>query len=130
MLPSAPAFHYRHLTNRISRSCVHRNKVMCMIVLTVCYESGIALDDAYYYGTHMPMVEKLRPHGLRSSEARKILGTPMGNAAPYQLITSLYFDDAAALATAMGSEVGRKLAADVPNFYQGEPDFMIGEVPA
>jgi uncharacterized protein (TIGR02118 family) len=98
-----------------------------MIVLTVCYESGTSLDLDYYYGTHMPLVRKL--DGLRSAEARKILGTPMGNAAaPYQLIASLYFDSPAALAAAMGSPQGRALAADVANFYKGEPDFMIGEV--
>jgi uncharacterized protein (TIGR02118 family) len=99
-----------------------------MIVLTVCYETGTPLDVEYYHATHMPLVKKL--DGLRRAEARKILGTPMGNPAPYQLIASLYFDDAAALAAAMGSPQGRALAADVGNFYKGEPDFMIGEVDA
>jgi uncharacterized protein (TIGR02118 family) len=97
-----------------------------MIVLTVCYESGTSLDLEYYYGMHMPLVQQLE--GLRRAEARKILGTPMGNPAPYQLIASLYFDSPAALAAAMGSAQGRALAADVGNFYKGEPDFMIGEV--
>jgi uncharacterized protein (TIGR02118 family) len=99
-----------------------------MIVLTVCYESGTDLDLDYYYGTHMPLVRKLDSQGLRRAEARKILGTPMGNTAPYQLIASLYFDNAAALGAAMGSAQGRALAADVGNFFKGEPDFMIGEV--
>lgn len=99
-----------------------------MTVLTVCYESGSDLDLDYYNGTHMPLVHKL--DGLRRAEVRKILGTPMGNAAPYQLIASLYFDSPAALAAAMGSQQGRALAADVGNFYEGEPDFMIGEVEA
>lgn len=97
-----------------------------MVVLTVCYESGTPLDTEYYYGTHMPLVKKL--DGLRRAEARKILGTPLGNTAPYQLIASLYFDDLAALGAAMGSSDGRALADDVGNFYKGEPDFMIGEV--
>jgi uncharacterized protein (TIGR02118 family) len=97
-----------------------------MIVLTVCYEAGTPLDTEYYYGTHMPLVKKL--NGLRRAEARKILGTPMNNPARYQLIASLYFDDAAALGAAMGSPDGQALAADVGNFYKGEPDFMIGEV--
>jgi uncharacterized protein (TIGR02118 family) len=99
-----------------------------MIVLTVCYESGTPLDAKYYQDTHVPLVEKLGQFGLRRVEVRKILGTPMGNPAPYQLIASLYFDDAASLQVAMGSAEGRALAADVENFYKAEPDFMIGEV--
>jgi uncharacterized protein (TIGR02118 family) len=95
-------------------------------VLTVCYESGTPFDFDYYAATHMPMVAKL--DGIRRAEARKILGTPMGNAAPYQMIASLYFDGPGALAAAMGSDAGRALAADIPNFYKGEPDFMVGEV--
>ena len=101
-----------------------------MIVLTVCYESGTPLDLDYYHRVHVPLIETLAPLGLRRSEVRKILGTPMGNTAPYQLIASLYFDNAAALASAMGSPEGRALAADVGSFYKGEPDFMIGEVDA
>jgi uncharacterized protein (TIGR02118 family) len=99
-----------------------------MTVLTVCYESKTTMDHDYYQKTHMAMVEKLSSQGMRRAEARKILGTPIGDRAPFQMIASLYFDNPAALAAAMGSEQGRALAADIPNFFEGQPDFMIGEV--
>jgi uncharacterized protein (TIGR02118 family) len=102
-----------------------------MIVLTVCYKSGIDFDTGYYLGKHMPLTaEKLEPLGLQNAEGRKILGTPMETPAPYQIITTLYFNDAASLQSAIGSADGQAVVADIPNFYRGMPDIMIGEVVA
>jgi uncharacterized protein (TIGR02118 family) len=102
-----------------------------MIVLTVCYKSDIDFDADYYLAKHMPLTaEKLGPLGLRNAEVRKILGTPMGTPAPYHVITSLYFNDAASLQNALGSAEGQAVVADIPNFYHGAPDVMIGEVGA
>ena len=99
-----------------------------MIALTVCYKSGIGFDNDYYFAKHMPLTAKLGPLGLRNAEVRKILGTPMGTPAPYQVITTLYFNDAASLQNALGSAEGQAVVADIPNFYHGPPDVMIGEV--
>jgi uncharacterized protein (TIGR02118 family) len=99
-----------------------------MIVVTVCYPAGGKLDRAYYESTHMPMVrEGFGKHGLRKDEVRAIVGTPRGTPARYQLVTSLYFDDMDALGKAFGSPEGRAIAKDVPNFYDGETEVMLGE---
>ena len=53
-----------------------------MIALTVCYKPEISFDADYYHAKHIPLVaEKLGPHGLKSTEVRKIVGTPMGTPA-------------------------------------------------
>jgi uncharacterized protein (TIGR02118 family) len=102
-----------------------------MIVLTVCYKSGIDFDTDYYFAKHMPLTaEKLGPPGLRNAEVRKIVGTPTGTPAPYQVITTLYFNDAASLQNAFESAEGQAVVADILNFYHGTPDLMIGEVVA
>lgn len=100
-----------------------------MVVLTVCYKSGIPFDNDYYVAKHLPLAaEKLRPLGLKREEVRKVVGTPFGTPPPYQIITTLYFDDAAALQHALESADGRAVAADVANFYSETPDFMIAEI--
>ena len=100
-----------------------------MITLTVCYKSGLRFDADYYLDKHMSLTsEKLESHGLKRTEVRKILGTPMGTPAPYQIITTLYFGDAAALEGAFTSAEGQAVVADIANFYDGMPDLMIGEV--
>ena len=100
-----------------------------MIALTVCYKSGLRFDADYYRGRHMPLTaEKLGSHGLKRAQVRKILGTPMGTFAPYQVITTLYFGDAAALEGAFKSAEGQAVVADIANFYDGMPDLMIGEI--
>jgi uncharacterized protein (TIGR02118 family) len=102
-----------------------------MIALTVCYKSDVSFDADYYHAKHLPLVAaKLGPHAMRKAEVRRILGTPMGMPAPYQLIASVYFDDADSLQSALQSPDGQAVVADVPNFYAGTPDVMIGEIVA
>jgi uncharacterized protein (TIGR02118 family) len=48
--------------------------------------------------------------------------------APYQVIATLYFNDAATLQSALGSADGQAVVADIPNFYGAMPDLMIGDV--
>jgi uncharacterized protein (TIGR02118 family) len=100
-----------------------------LIGLTVCYKSGLRFDADYYRSKHIPLTaEKLGSHGLKSTEVRKILGTPMGTLAPYQVITTLYFGDTAALEGALKSAEGQAVVADIANFYDGMPDLMISEI--
>jgi len=70
----------------------------------------------------------LGPHGVQKAEVRKILGTPAGTPAPYQVIATLYFSDAATLQSAIESADGQAVVADIPNFYGAMPDIMIGEI--
>jgi uncharacterized protein (TIGR02118 family) len=99
-----------------------------MTAITVAYKSDVKMNADYYYNSHVPMVETLLvSQGLRSAEVRKIVGTPTGVPAPYQIITTLYFDNVIDFTNAMSSNDGRAVQADIRNFYEGTPDIMIGE---
>jgi uncharacterized protein (TIGR02118 family) len=68
---------------------------------------------AYYTGTHIPLAAKLP--GMRAYRYAFDLASPAGES-PYFCIFEAEFDDGAALGAAMGSEQGRIVAADVPNY--------------
>lgn len=98
-----------------------------MIAITVGYKSGTPLNSNYYFSSHVPMMENtLTEHGLISTEVRTIVGTPSGAKAPYQIITTLYFENMPTFSSAFASDAGRALLADISNFYEGLPDIMIG----
>lgn len=85
-----------------------------MHCLTVTYP---APDDAaafrdYYLKTHLPLAKTLP--GLVSSS----YGFPeqMGPGAAPFCVFHAYFADAAAMGAALESEIGAKVAADVPNY--------------
>ena len=99
-----------------------------MVKLVVCYgpPQDVAAFDAHYESTHAPLAEAIP--GLRRFEAATVLGTADGSAAPYHLIAELYFDDAEALQTAMGTPEGQAAANDVPTFATGGATMMIAQV--
>ena len=100
-----------------------------MIAVTICYPTGIAFDREYYTSKHMPMVRAgFGQFGLRRDEVRAIVGTPAGGPARYQIVTSLYFDDMKAVGAAFGSPEGRAAVKDIPNFYGGAAEVMLGEI--
>jgi uncharacterized protein (TIGR02118 family) len=100
-----------------------------MIAITHAYRSGVKMDTDYYAGFHVPFIENsLSKWGLRGTETRKIVGTPTGDPAPYQAITTLYFDNMPTYSTAMSSDNGRAVLNDIHKFYDGMPEIMIGEV--
>ncbi|HTW86038.1 MAG TPA: EthD family reductase [Candidatus Sulfotelmatobacter sp.] len=100
-----------------------------MIAVTVCYPTGASFDADYYASKHMPMVrEGFGKFGLRKDEVRTITGTPTGAPGRYQVVTSLYFDDMGAVGAAFGSPEGRAIVKDIPNFYGGEAEVMIGKI--
>jgi uncharacterized protein (TIGR02118 family) len=98
-----------------------------MVKLVVAYgpPDDPAAFDAHYAQTHAPLAQKIP--NLRHFEAGKVLGTPDGSAAPYYLIAQLSFDDAEALATAMGTDEGQAAAADVATFASGGATMMVLE---
>jgi uncharacterized protein (TIGR02118 family) len=73
--------------------------------------------DAYYAGTHVPLVEKI-PH-LTRFEHGESLGAADGGEAPYYYVAELAFADAATLQAALASPEGQAVAADVANFASG-----------
>jgi uncharacterized protein (TIGR02118 family) len=99
-----------------------------MIKLTVLY--GHPKDSAgferYYLDVHTPIALKVK--GLRRFEIAKVSGTADGTPAPYYRTADLYFDDAAAMQTALGSPEGQAAAADIGNFASGGFKLMICDV--
>ena len=98
-----------------------------MVKLIVAYGPPTDPDafDQHDESTHKPLAEAIP--GLRRFEVGKVIGTPDGADAPYRLIAELYFDDLAALQTAMGSSEGQAAAGDVGNFATGGATMMIAE---
>jgi len=71
----------------------------------------------YYVGTHVPLAEKLP--GLKSSRYSFEV-KPLGpGKAPYFCIFEGEFESEAALMSALGSQEGKAVAADVPNYATG-----------
>jgi uncharacterized protein (TIGR02118 family) len=100
-----------------------------MTILRVSYKYGIRFDQDYYLSTHLPIAKGVfGPHGLKNVEVMRITATPDGSKPPYQLIFSAYFESAAGLQNAMQSPQMSQVLADVPNYYDGIPDVLIGEV--
>ena len=102
-----------------------------MTVLRVCYKHGVRFDEGYYVSKHLPLFASVYgPLGLRNVEVVKVRGSADGSAPPYAVIFSAYFDSAAAVQSATQSPRAADVRADVPNYYGGTPDVMIGEVVA
>ncbi|MEO8259705.1 MAG: EthD family reductase [Acidobacteriota bacterium] len=102
-----------------------------MTVLRVCYKHGIRFDEAYYIGTHSPLVAAVMgPHGLKKAEMVRMAALPDGSNPPYQVIFSAYFDSPDRLQAAMQDPRIGEVMGDIANFHDGAPDVMIGEVVA
>ena len=100
-----------------------------MTVLRVCYKSGARFDYDYYRSKHLPLASAVMgPHGVTNVEMVTLGPNPDGSAPPYQVMLSAYFSSPAALASAMQSPRIGEVMGDVPNFYDGLPDVMVGEV--
>jgi uncharacterized protein (TIGR02118 family) len=84
-----------------------------------------AAFDAHYTQTHAPLAEKIP--GLRRFDHGRVLGSADGSDAPYYYLAELYFDDADALAGALGSSEGQATGGDVANFATGGATLMIVE---
>ena len=100
-----------------------------MTVVRVCYKHGIRFDEGYYISKHVPLAGGVMgPLGVKRVELIRVTATPDGSKPPYQIIFSAYFESAAALQNAMMSPQMGPVLADIPNFYDGMPDVLIGEV--
>jgi uncharacterized protein (TIGR02118 family) len=85
-----------------------------------------AAFDQHYAETHVPLAQKIP--NVQRFEARKVLGTADGSAAPYYFIAELWFDSPEQLDAAMRSPEGQDAAADVGTFASGGATLMIAEV--
>ena len=98
------------------------------VTLQVLYptQNGTTFDHDYYSATHMPIVgEFLGPHIDRTSISKGLSGGPDAPAG-YHAIATMTFTDQAALESALAA-AGPALE-DIPNFFSGHPQMLIGEV--
>ena len=99
-----------------------------MTVLRVCYKNGAAFDEKYYFEKHLPMAGAIMGAlGVKKSEIVKVSGSVPGFSAPYQFVFSAYFQSPAAVAQCMQDPRMGQVLGDVPNYFTGETDVMVGE---
>lgn len=97
------------------------------ITLHVMYptDGGSTFDHDYYASTHMGLVgEVMGPHMVSASASKGLSGgpdTPPG----YHAVAVLVFEDQGAFEAAM-AQAGPVLS-DIPNYYSGQPQMLIGE---
>jgi uncharacterized protein (TIGR02118 family) len=102
-----------------------------MTVLRVCYKSGVRFDEAYYVSKHLPLSAGIMgPYGVKRVEVVKVGANPDGSKPPYQFVFSAYFESPGDLQKAMQGPRMGELLGDIPNYYDGTPDVLIGEVVA
>jgi uncharacterized protein (TIGR02118 family) len=97
------------------------------MTLQVLYptEDGTTFDHAYYASTHMEIVsEHMAPHYEQVLVTKGLAGGPDTPPGYHAVATFLFADKAAldACLAAAGPAVG-----DIPNFYSGQPQMLIGE---
>ena len=98
-----------------------------MSVLKVCYKSGVRFDEQYYLSTHMPLAAAyFTPFGLKQVEVVRFQDVA-GQPPVYQVIITVHFESMAAVQQALSDPGLAKVLADVPNYYDGVPDVLVGE---
>jgi uncharacterized protein (TIGR02118 family) len=98
------------------------------VSLQVLYstENQTTFDHEYYAQKHMPIVgEHMGPH---IDSVLVVKGLAGGNDTPagFHAIATMTFKDQAALDSALAA-AGPALA-DIPNFYNGQPQMLVGQV--
>jgi len=100
-----------------------------MNVLRVCYKTGVRFDEAYYVAKHLPLAASIcGPFGLKSVKVAKFWATPDGSKPAYQVMFSAYFESAENIEKLLASPRVAEIMADIPNYYDGTPEIMIGEL--
>jgi len=81
--------------------------------------------DRYYRSIHTPIVQRIP--GVRNIRFGRVVRTVDGKAAPYYLVSDVYFDDMTALENALASPEMQEAIADVPTFATGGVTIMFCE---
>ena len=100
-----------------------------MTVVTVLYPSGegATFDHDYYAAHHMPMVARLwGPMGLLNARVLRGVPGPDGKPAPFVVMTSLEWPDAATFAKAAGAH-GAEIFRDIRNFTNIRAQTQVSE---
>ena len=92
-----------------------------MIVVSVLYPAGPALDLDYYQTHHLPLVRRLlEPAGMVS-----LVWMKPDQPAPFQLVAELRFADRATTEAALAAH-GPETQADIPRFTSAVPVILVG----
>jgi len=88
--------------------------------------NGTTFDFAYYMAKHMPFVGELVGSHIENTVITKGLASGPGTPASFHAVATITFANQNALDEALAA-IGPAVA-DIPNFYSGEPQMLIGEV--
>ena len=99
-----------------------------MIVVSVMYNAGPSFDEAYYFGTHMPLVRSRFKGLLSDARVLKGLAGPGGGAPAYQIVAELTFPSMAEAQQALGGPHAAEIMADIANFTAAQPVLQFSEV--
>ena len=99
-----------------------------MIKLTVLYgqPQDPAAFDRHYQQTHAVLAQKIP--GLKGFVSNRPAALNPQEPSPYYLIADLYFENMAALQTALQTPEGQVAAGDLQNFATGGATLVAGEV--
>lgn len=97
-----------------------------MVTLTVLYPTpdDVEAFNEHYFETHIPLAGKVP--GLDAARVTRFHPGPDGSAPQYHLMAQLEFADAETMGSALASEEGQALAADVANL-QVTPILLTGD---
>ncbi len=97
-----------------------------MVKLVALYRKPAdpAAFDQAYYGTHIPLVNKIPK--LRRVDVSRITGAPRGEPEFY-LMAEMYFDDKASMDAAMASPENMEAGKNLMGFARGLVTFMFAE---
>ncbi len=98
------------------------------ISLQVLYstEENTTFDHDYYATTHMALVEEYMGAHIDKTIVVKGLAGGVDVPAGFHTIATMTFADKAAMDAALAA--GGPVLSDIPNFYNGQPQMLIGEV--
>ena len=98
------------------------------VSLQVVYstENGTTFNHKYYMKNHFELISNGMGKHWESVQVTKGLSGAGDTPAPFHAIATIIYKDQAALEASM-AEAGPAFA-DVPNYYDGQPTVLIGEV--
>jgi uncharacterized protein (TIGR02118 family) len=109
------------------RSSAQRRKIVSSS-LQVLYptDNGTTFDHAYFAAKHMKIVGELLGSHIENTMITKGLAGGQDTPAGFHVVATITFADELALDAALAA-IGPAVA-DIPNFFSGQPQMLIGEV--
>jgi uncharacterized protein (TIGR02118 family) len=89
-------------------------------------DNGTTFDHGYFTAKHLEMVGTLVGSHIENTVITKGLAGGPDRPAGYHVVATITFADQNALDAAMAA-IGPAVA-DIPNFFSGQPQMLIGEV--